>query len=463
MKKDKNTISGTSRILLITAAALVGITSFLIYTNYTQQLKLNEEKELSRLEGIASTLALQIDGDLHDHLIHKYAPKDAILTNEQDSNYFKLHTILHQAQLENELTTTIYTMVYDSVRNKFCFGVSSSDEPFWKHSYVDYPKTLYDQYAEGGIIPMYSDTNGMWLSAFEPIKTKEGKTVAILQVDEQFDRFIMEARDRAQESIWISLVVSIVITFVLFMLTRTFLITQERFRKEKEDLELLRKELLANVSHDLRTPLSSIQGYLETVLMKKDSLSAEKVERYLAISLKNTDKLKSLVDELFELSKLESKDRKPVIESFSLAELALDITSSFKIKAAEKGIQLIEEIPQSLPHVKADIALIDRVLQNILGNSIKFTKMGGQIRLKIEEKTNRLKITVEDTGVGITDSDLSKVFDRFHTRPSGDSVGTGLGLAIVKTVLEAHNSPYSIESKEGEGTTFWFELEKSQN
>ena len=460
MKKSVNNRPSTTRILLITVIALIGITSFLIYTNYTQQLKLSEEKELGRLEGIVSTLALQIDGDLHHFLINKYAPKDAILTNDQDPDYLKLHTLLRQAQIENELATTIYTMVFDPLQNKFCFGISSSEEPFWKHSYIDYPQTLYDQYAEGGVIPMYSDTNGMWLSAFEPIKNKQGQTVAILQVDEQFDRFIMEARERAQKSVWISLAVSVGITFVLFMLARTFLLTQERFRQEKEDLELLRKELLANVSHDLRTPLSSIQGYLETVLMKKDSLPPEKIERYLAISLKNTEKLKSLVDELFELSKLESKDRKPTLETFSLAELALDICSSFKIKSAEKGIQLSEEIPQSLPHTKADIALIDRVLQNLLSNSIKFTNIGGQIRLKIIEQSSTLKVIVQDTGVGIPDGDLQKVFDRFHTRPSGKSVGTGLGLAIVKTILEAHKSTYSIESKEGEGTTFWFELEK---
>lgn len=257
--------------------------------------------------------------------------------------------------------------------------------------------------------------------------------------------------------------VSGVITLILFFVTRTFLLTQQRLNREREELETLRKELLANVSHDLRTPLSSIQGYLETVLMKKDTLGPEKLERYLAISLKNTEKLKSLVDELFDLSKLESKDRKLALESFSIAELALDVASSFKIKAAEKGINLTEEIPQSLPHVKADIALIDRVLQNLLSNAIKFTDIGGQIAFKLEDQPNHIRISVKDTGVGIAEDDLSKVFDRFHTRPSGKTIGTGLGLAIVRTVLEAHNSSFAIDSKVGIGTTFWFELEKCEN
>lgn len=443
--------------------ALVGITVFLIYSNYTSQLKLNEEKELSRLDGIVSTLALQIDGDVHEKLIKTYGPIDAIQTNDQDPEYQELYSILKKAQVENQLETTIYTMVYDSTRSKFCFGVSSSDQPFWKHVYDDFPVDLLQQYNSGGTLPMYADTNGTWLSAFEPIRNSKGKAVAVLQVDEQFDRFIVEARERAMKSSWISLAVSGVITLILFFVTRTFLLTQQRLNREREELETLRKELLANVSHDLRTPLSSIQGYLETVLMKKDTLGPEKLERYLAISLKNTEKLKSLVDELFDLSKLESKDRKLALESFSIAELALDVASSFKIKAAEKGINLTEEIPQSLLHVKADIALIDRVLQNLLSNAIKFTDIGGQIAFKLEDQPNHIRISVKDTGVGIAEDDLSKVFDRFHTRPSGKTIGTGLGLAIVRTVLEAHNSSFAIDSKVGIGTTFWFELEKCEN
>ncbi|MDG1261120.1 MAG: HAMP domain-containing sensor histidine kinase [Flavobacteriales bacterium] len=463
MKTGFINISGASKLLILTAVALVGITVFLIYSNYTSQLKLNEEKELSRLDGIVSTLALQIDGDVHEKLIKTYGPMDAIQTNDQDPEYQELYSILKKAQVENQLETTIYTMVYDSTRSKFCFGVSSSDQPFWKHVYDDFPVDLLQQYNSGGTLPMYADTNGTWLSAFEPIRNSKGKAVAVLQVDEQFDRFIVEARERAMKSSWISLAVSGVITLILFFVTRTFLLTQQRLNREREELETLRKELLANVSHDLRTPLSSIQGYLETVLMKKDTLGPEKLERYLAISLKNTEKLKSLVDELFDLSKLESKDRKLALESFSIAELALDVASSFKIKAAEKGINLTEEIPQSLPHVKADIALIDRVLQNLLSNAIKFTDIGGQIAFKLEDQPNHIRISVKDTGVGIAEDDLSKVFDRFHTRPSGKTIGTGLGLAIVRTVLEAHNSSFAIDSKVGIGTTFWFELEKCEN
>ena len=463
MKTGFINISGASKLLILTAVALVGITVFLIYSNYTSQLKLNEEKELSRLDGIVSTLALQIDGDVHEKLIKTYGPIDAIQTNDQDPEYQELYSILKKAQVENQLETTIYTMVYDSTRSKFCFGVSSSDQPFWKHVYDDFPVDLLQQYNSGGTLPMYADTNGTWLSAFEPIRNSKGKAVAVLQVDEQFDRFIVEARERAMKSSWISLAVSGVITLILFFVTRTFLLTQQRLNREREELETLRKELLANVSHDLRTPLSSIQGYLETVLMKKDTLGPEKLERYLAISLKNTEKLKSLVDELFDLSKLESKDRKLALESFSIAELALDVASSFKIKAAEKGINLTEEIPQSLLHVKADIALIDRVLQNLLSNAIKFTDIGGQIAFKLEDQPNHIRISVKDTGVGIAEDDLSKVFDRFHTRPSGKTIGTGLGLAIVRTVLEAHNSSFAIDSKVGIGTTFWFELEKCEN
>ncbi|MCH2197201.1 MAG: HAMP domain-containing histidine kinase [Flavobacteriales bacterium] len=451
--------SSLQRLILIAVFMTLLVSAFLIFSSYKQQIALSEEKELARLEGIASTLALEIDGNIHQALIERHGPIDAIMNNDDDAEYFAIHEQLKHVQDANMIETAIYTMVYDPGMKKFCFGVTSTN-PFWKHPYLDYPEKLIDDYDHGGTIEMYVDSNGTWLSAFEPIKDRTGTTVGVLQVDQRFDSFIMEAQRNAWKNALIGIGVSLIIIGVLFISLRGIVQEQENLKKERDELDRLRTELLANVSHDLRTPLSSIQGYLETVLMKYSSLPPDRLEKYLGTSLKNTIKLRELVDELFELSKLQSRDRKPNIEPFSLSDLAQDIGASIRLNADKIGVDLIEQIPQNLPMVFGDISLIDRVIQNLTNNALKFTPQGGQVSITIAEVDEFLQITVADTGVGITEEDLEKVFDRFHTRPSGTTKGTGLGLAIVKSVLEAHDSEYHIQSRVNEGTSFWFRLRK---
>jgi signal transduction histidine kinase len=244
-------------------------------------------------------------------------------------------------------------------------------------------------------------------------------------------------------------------------LLRTFYRIQSKLDAEKNEIEQLRIELFANVSHDLRTPLASIQGYLETVLMKRDSISPEKLEKYLAISLHNTEKLKNLVDELFELSKLQSKERKINRESFSMSELTIDVVANHRLTAAAKNVDIIELIPRDLPMVFADLALIDRVLNNLLSNAVKFTNDGQKVTIELKDIGSEICVTIADNGIGISEEDLPKIFDRFHTRPAGNSIGTGLGLAIVKSILELHGGKYDVQSAIGKGTTFMFCLPKA--
>lgn len=456
----KQFIKSPERLLWIIFFFVILIASFLISQSYRQQVGLVQERELAKLEGIAVTLALMIDGDEHERMIIEYAEKDDITSNTQDSAYFTIHKLLREAQDAHEINTTIYTMVYAPHIDKFCFGVTSSDTPFWKHPYRDYPQKLLDQYDVGGKLSMYTDSNGTWLSAFHPIKNHKLETVGILQVDEQFDEFIETANQSALRNVLISVGIALVIMVVFFIVLRIILKEQEHLRREKEALEILRRELLANVSHDLRTPLSSIQGYLETVLLMND-MDEDRRKRYLETALQSAEKLKFLIDELFDLSKLESRDRKPQVEEFSLAELAADVAKSMRIQAAKKNITLKEDISPHLVPVKADIALIDRVLQNVIGNAIKFTGEGGSIKLHLEELKDEVCIHIIDTGKGISSEDLGNVFERFNTGTGGEKQGSGLGLAIVKSILEAHGAPYTIESKLGEGTHFFFCLPKA--
>ncbi|MCB2203698.1 HAMP domain-containing histidine kinase [bacterium] len=231
--------------------------------------------------------------------------------------------------------------------------------------------------------------------------------------------------------------------------------------EEIKTLDTLRRELVANVSHDLRTPLAIIQGYVETVLMKDDSLDPGDKMRYLSTVLSSTERLRKLVEELFELSKLEAKQTKPKLELFSIAELVQDVAQKFDVLARQKNITVRTVLPHDLPPVNADIALIERVLQNLVDNALKFTPESGTITIALSKSDVGVNVEIIDSGEGISPEDLPHVFERY-TQGGKDLAsleeGTGLGLAIVKKILEAHGVTISVKSAIREGTAFSFQL-----
>jgi signal transduction histidine kinase len=222
-----------------------------------------------------------------------------------------------------------------------------------------------------------------------------------------------------------------------------------------------RQELIANVSHDLRTPLSIMQGYVETLMMKKGELSATDMEKYLTIVYDSNRKLSVLVEQLFQYAKLEANLVTPQKEPFMISELASDIMMAYQLKAAGKKIHLNIETPDNLPLVFADISLTERVLQNLLDNAFKFTPAGGTITILLAETSAGVKVAVTDTGIGISPEELTHIFERYkqiHVR-SHESKGMGIGLAIVKKILELHQAVIEVYSEPGKGTTFNFELQ----
>jgi signal transduction histidine kinase len=230
---------------------------------------------------------------------------------------------------------------------------------------------------------------------------------------------------------------------------------------ELRQTDNLRRELIANVSHDLRSPLASIQGYLETILMKDETLKPDERRHYLKTIFDNSVSLTKLVDELFELSKLDAKQIKPKRERFSIAELVQDVVMKFRPEAEKLDVRLEATLPQDLPMVNADIGMIERALSNLIDNAIRYTPAEGQVHVDLKNNTHSIKVTVADTGCGIPKEELPNVFERFYrveksrSRLSG---GTGLGLAIAKRILDLHDSTISIDSEINKGTRLVFEL-----
>ena len=226
----------------------------------------------------------------------------------------------------------------------------------------------------------------------------------------------------------------------------------------------LRRELIANVSHDLRSPLASMLGYLETIKIKKDSLSPEELERYLDISLGNAQHLSRLISELFELSKLDAHQSKPEPEEFSVAELLQDIVVDFKPRYTNKSIEIKTDLDNNLPQVNADIGMIERAISNLLENAINYTPDKGKITITTKPTDTGLKVSISDTGRGIEAQDLPHIFSRYYrgkTRGSEYKSGTGLGLAIVRKILELHDTEIKVESTPDKGSTFYFELKSN--
>lgn len=243
-------------------------------------------------------------------------------------------------------------------------------------------------------------------------------------------------------------------------LDQTFDEMAQRLHEQMQRLataDNLRRELVANVSHDLRTPLAAVQGYLDTLLLQHERLDARTSKEYLEIARRHSQRLADLVAELFELAKLDSGEAQPHCEPFAIAELMQDVAQRFRLSAQKKNVTLVVESPPAAPFVTADIGLIERVFQNLIDNALRHTPEGGSIRLRLVPNGAEARVEVSDTGEGIASQHLPYLFERFYRvqndRPAD---GTGLGLAITRRILELHGSRILVESQPGAGATFHF-------
>jgi signal transduction histidine kinase len=346
-----------------------------------------------RLEGIANATALQIEGDIHAQLTEKYPNMDDIKFNAQDTLYNQIHHILRRNYEAQMLKSPTYTMILDTTKQRFEFIATSSDSPYYRHVYDTYNPILKERYREGGVLPMYMDKFGMWLSAFAPVRNAKGQTVAVVMTDEKFDLFVAVARKNALNNLFISLLIISPVIALLFFALRHYVLREGRLKKRLEEtlatnvkisqqleesyeklssIDTLRKEMIANISHDLRTPLTNLSGYIETLYLRRHTITLEERERYLTIGIKESERLKKLIDDLFELSKLEANQVTMNPEPFPIAELLQDIVTKYEVICQEKKIQITSNLSENTPWVVADIKLIDRVFQNLLDNALKY-------------------------------------------------------------------------------------------
>lgn len=230
-------------------------------------------------------------------------------------------------------------------------------------------------------------------------------------------------------------------------------------RLEAADRE--RRELVANISHDLRNPLATIQGYLETLSQRDPRLTPAERASYYEILLATARSVPRLVDDLFELSKLEAPETKPPMEPFSLSELVQDVAVSWRRRAADRGIAVSTPPPDDLYLVHGNVGLVERALTNLIRNAVAHTPPGGSVSISVSGHGDAARVAVRDTGPGIAPEDHERVFERFYIGDASRSKakeGSGLGLAICKRIVELHGGTVGVESEPGFGSTFFFEL-----
>lgn len=239
-----------------------------------------------------------------------------------------------------------------------------------------------------------------------------------------------------------------------------------RNRKEIErltDQEEFRRDFLGNVSHELKTPIFSIQGYILTLL--EGGLEDKEINRnFLLKAEKSINRMIEMVDDLDEIARLESNRMQLNIKRFDFLSLTKEVIESLEYKAKKKKISLRMIADQKNLFVKGDPAKITQVLTNLIVNSINYGKEPGQTKIKFFDLGENVLIEISDNGRGIEEEHLPRLFERFYRIDKGRSRaegGSGLGLAIVKHIMEAHQQTINVRSKIGEGSVFSFTLAKA--
>jgi two-component system phosphate regulon sensor histidine kinase PhoR len=240
--------------------------------------------------------------------------------------------------------------------------------------------------------------------------------------------------------------------------------TQQKEIETLKTLETYRKRFIGNVSHELKTPIFSIQGYIYTLI--DGGLYDEHVNmRYLERAASNIDRLLTIVQDLEEISKLESEDLVLDIQKFDIKALVREVFNDLEVTARQRKVTLtFKEGAEKAQSVMADREGIRQVLMNLINNSIKYGKQDGTTKVSFYPMDRQILVEISDNGIGIEEKHLNHLFDRFYRvdkSRSRESGGSGLGLSIVKHILEAHNQNVNVRSTPGQGSTFGFTLDKA--
>ena len=238
-----------------------------------------------------------------------------------------------------------------------------------------------------------------------------------------------------------------------------FAIGSLRDYTRSKEVEQLQHDFVSIVSHELRGPLTAIKGFVKTLIAKSENLPEETRREFLETINEQADRLNQLVEDLLNVSHIESRRLKIKLQNLDLAELTGKLVKQFRTKWGDRRIKV--EAPSELPMVRADQSKVEEVLVNLIDNAVKYSPKGGQVKVSMHPQNGEIEVAVEDSGIGIAPEDAAKLFEKFHRVASPetrDIGGSGLGLYIVKSLIEAHGGRILVTSAPGVGSTFTFSL-----
>jgi two-component system, OmpR family, phosphate regulon sensor histidine kinase PhoR len=225
----------------------------------------------------------------------------------------------------------------------------------------------------------------------------------------------------------------------------------------------MKSDFVSAVSHELRTPLTSIKGYASILMTGKLGEVAEPIKDRLEKINKHSDGLVKLINDLLDISRIEAGRVEMKFEFHPLQQIVEAVADMLVPQLRDKKIELVQDIAPDLKPVFVDASQIERVFVNLANNAIKFTPAGGKITIKASDAGEFIQVDISDTGIGIAENDLEKIFEEFYrvSNPINETVqGTGLGLSLVKRIIEAHKGKIWVKSKVNSGTTFSFTVPK---
>ena len=229
-----------------------------------------------------------------------------------------------------------------------------------------------------------------------------------------------------------------------------------------QSVDTARREMLANLSHDLRTPITTLLAHLESLQMEEAPLNEQERREYVEVSMRQGRRIARLIEQLLEAAKLEAGQISARPEAFPIGELLHDVVHKFALAARERGVSLAASVQPEELRVNGDIALLERVFDNLIENALRHTPDGGHVIVSANRVGGRAQLAVSDSGAGMTREEAARAFDRFYRGDLGRSTTSGqagLGLAIVKSILDMHGTTISVDSRPGHGTSFRFDLD----
>ena len=476
--------AANSRLVAAVFTAILILIAYFVANSYYTSLAKSKAEVLERLRAIAFTSVWLINGDDHDSLANNLMTKDAIVSNTENRIYNTLHNTLKTVSQTNQLESPLYTIVYYDLDSTFHFIGTSSDKPYYRHSYKNYPKDLFKNYQTGGILDSYQDENGHWLSAFAPLKNSKGEVVALLEADENFEMFVAKAKKELLRNTLISLLIVLPFGLVLFRYLSNTLRKQAQDQatllNQKEEIEAQNEEIktqsdfiekqnreldqrvrertaeleksnteLANFlyhsSHDVQAPIATLKG-LESLASQetKEPLTKE----YLLLIKDTTMKLERMVKTIQLVHHI--KTIVPCLKEVPIKETIQSVCNSFPISNSCLEIDVPMDITTNI-----DVELFKYSMNELLKNSVQYNQDNPNLRIKISGYCSKLDIIlfIEDNGIGISNEAKQELFTMFK-RGSEKSKGIGLGLYIVQVCLQRFMSSIELIEKQENGAKF---------